>query len=332
MSVAAHPLQTRTKSTLTPGLSSIPATSCLNSSAFIVSDPPSYHFSSSRKSEARSEAERYAFGSEVREIVASDAAYADVSAIFVIWKVAARVYPSPTGEYRERQEADLLRMNEDIRRAADEHAAMLAPFVVVQWRMERTSTPNGQTPDYVACAKDAIKKIGQIDGINSVYLATDFPLQGYSHPHSDTMVTLMKADREIRQAAIAGMDAFLAGFSNTTLTRSPLRKRRSGLYLTSQHVQRPSVKFADTDKAVVLEAYDAGMTGVFDKLMAERAAYFYVGEPQRCARYSTFSKQIVLERVRRQQEGDVDIVTPVEYFGQPVGSPRHYPTTLDAPR
>ena len=64
--------------------------------------------------------------------------------------------------------------------------------------------------------------------------------------------------------------------------------------------------------------------------MVQRADYYIVGEPRKCARASSYIASIVADRnVRAQRPVDAKLV--VDYFGGPseISVAHHYPVSLD---
>jgi hypothetical protein len=134
-----------------------------------------------------------------------------------------------------------------------------------------------------------IKEIGErYPDIKNVYFLTDFPMEGDSHPHSSTF-------KPVSSQARAAMADFLDNFSDRT---------GGTIGLTTLVKELPFVKGFQGKKDIPVESLDMGLVGIIDKVMAEDAEIFLAGVPRTCARYSSFTKQVVAERREKVDEGE----------------------------
>lgn len=263
----------------------------------------------------KSDATRLKHGETIAEILAP----IDADAIFLDWQIQSRVFKSPTGQSLGKQEADFLPFSSMLVKLADEMAEKIRPFVALHWRME--AVRHGGPPDFAGCARDALKVLSTLKDIKTVWFMTDFPMQGLDGgAHSDTFSTFLDnpANAKYRDAAVAGIDTLLAGFTHTNISRADLGHRpvARDIEATSLYVEAPELSFPDHVEPIRVDEYDAGLLGVISKLMAEKADVYLTGEPDECSRYSNYAAMIVRERAKADRP-------PASYFGK--AAHRHYP-------
>lgn len=154
---------------------------------------------------------------------------------------------------------------------------------------------------------------------------TDFPMQGYAKPHSDTYAWFLRksSHKKYRDAAIDGIDTFLAGFKRSNVTRASLGTTRDmklekrgarEARLTSLYVESAKASFADHPQPIAIDKYDEGLLGIVSKMIAVRADVYLSGEPHTCSRISNYAGMIVRERVKAIKAG-AKLRSAVEYFG-----------------
>lgn len=209
----------------------------------------------------------------------------------------------------------------------------IGPFIAVHWRMETVPFSQNQMP---SCAMDLISTIkwilnlhrkSSISGtedaltfdIATVYLATDYPLEGTdstSIPHSGTFKDVRD---EHHDALRVVREAFQEGGALSTLS------------LTSLHTVL--LKYRKRENAL-LHNMDSGLMGILDKTIAMRADWFVSGS-RVCSRqryvandgfcyyelglnshvfFSSFTEQIISTRRQLAADGE-GLRNIVDYFG-----------------
>lgn len=189
---------------------------------------------------------------------------------------------------------------------AESVAASLSPFIAIHWRQETLPSSVLGT-----CAQRLLETLEQLalehPDIRTVYLATDYPLHGSAH--SGTFARLLTEDHH------AAMRNFVA-------------KLPKGLRLTSYTQEAEDAA----------EGLDSGLLGIIDKNVAMRAEVFVTGfsgsfqyDPtacvhsssslvlllirwHRCGKESSFTRQILLAREKKLEEGDTAIRNKVELW------------------
>ena len=115
---------------------------------------------------------------------------------------------------------------------------------------------------------------------------------------------------QYESAAKAGIDVLMGAF-DTEETEDDNDDDRP--WLTTLAREAPTVNLRG--KNVALSSLDSGLSGVVDKLVAIRANHYLVGEPHVCARRSSYTQQIIRERLTEMvNDPDSDLESGLEYF------------------
>lgn len=229
-------------------------------------------------------------------------------------------------------------------------SSRLTPYVAVHWRQE-TLDPGMLSP----CASALVAKLIEIKRTNpdieTFYLATDYPLEDLEDgregivAHSGTFAKLLTPTHhvamrrflvEVAEAAEEG-----AGMKMTTFARE-----QKGLVLPSDLASEllaglppvpapvtPGIPSSESEPedavAAALKDLDPGLWGIVDKAVAMRASVFVSGQPDVCAKESSFTRQIVETRravMEAYREGDQGMRTSnarprnvVTYWGEAEG-------------
>ncbi|GAB1517138.1 hypothetical protein RhiTH_000182 [Rhizoctonia solani] len=160
------------------------------------------------------------------------------------------------------------------------------PTVVVQWRMESVRPEN-----LLACSSSLITLLrltlaqAEYSDVKTVYLATDYPLEGANAPHSGTFRTI--GDQH---------HAAILEFLNAFQPRGSLEMYR----LTHQ---TKLSRVTGYDKGLLEN--DLGFLGIVDKSVSQQAELFVSGSSGDCARNSSFTKQIIDARRENKKLGKV---------------------------
>ncbi|BGP43509.1 hypothetical protein JCM10449v2_007544 [Rhodotorula kratochvilovae] len=203
-------------------------------------------------------------------------------------------------------------------------AASLSPFVAVHWRTETLPVdillPCG---DALIASLHAIKRAHP--KIQTVYLATDYPIEVLRHPgdeksataHSGTMTKTLTPGHH------AAMRAFLGKLEGADVVDG---EGASGLRITTFMEEQARVELPpDLKKAVGrggLQDVDGAIVGIVDKIVLMSAEVFFAGLPvsesaHGCAKLSQFTTQVVSGRHDlRAQGGDegARLWNEVEHF------------------
>ncbi|ORY77572.1 hypothetical protein BCR35DRAFT_353100 [Leucosporidium creatinivorum] len=197
---------------------------------------------------------------------------------------------------------------------AERIVSRLAPFAAIHWRIE--TLPTFHLP---ACASSLVDQLVMLHArqpkLTSVYLATDYPLSmlagedgGSGKPlkaNSDTFTKLLSS------AHHAAMQGFVA----------ELKQRAPNLRLTSYQPELASLSLP-SPLPTLLEALpsdrrslndlDSGVPSLIDKLVAQRAAWFFAGlasegrgteaDELACGKSSSYTEEIVDGRARQLRE------------------------------
>lgn len=211
---------------------------------------------------------------------------------------------------------------------ADRIVSRLAPFAAIHWRIE--TLPTSHLP---ACASSLVDRLVNLHArqpnLNSVYLATDYPLsmlsgegEGKEKPtkaNSDTFTKSLSPEHH------AAMRDFLA----------ELKERAPTLRLTSYQSELASLSLPSPLPTLLaalpadrrsLNDLDSGVPSLIDKLVAQRAAWFFAGlasggrgteaEELACGKTSSYTDEIVEGRARKMKEDEEEgeIWNEVEHF------------------
>jgi hypothetical protein len=139
------------------------------------------------------------------------------------------------------------------------------PMAVVQWRMESVRPEN-----LLACSSGLIRLLRLVltrpeyTDVNTVYFATDYPLEGANARHSGTF-------RNVGDRHHAAIEKFLNAFQSKGLLET--------YRLTHQVELSRAIEY---DKGLL--GNDAGFLGIVDKVVSQRAELFISGSNGDCAR------------------------------------------------
>jgi hypothetical protein len=140
----------------------------------------------------------------------------------------------------------------------------LQPYYCIHWRMEQ-----GKSEKMPKCAENLIKTINHLkrkEGINNVYLATDYPISG-GKPASDTFYKVKKEHRLAIQMLNSTLDL------NTWISLNAFKEFRN-------------------DKKYDSEFTSSGIHGILDKLTCIQSDYFISGPKDCCRIRSTYTRLI----------------------------------------
>jgi hypothetical protein len=155
----------------------------------------------------------------------------------------------------------------------------LQPYFCIHWRMEQ-----GILEKMPKCAEKLIKTINKLkvtEGINNIYLATDYPLLG-GKSASDTFYSIRKEHRIAIQMLNSTFDI------NTWVSLNAFKNFRN-------------------DKRYDSEFISSGIHGILDKLTCIQSDYFISGPKDCCRIRSTYTKLIGEARKNLIDGGDTRI-------------------------
>ncbi|RIB13215.1 hypothetical protein C2G38_1752429 [Gigaspora rosea] len=149
----------------------------------------------------------------------------------------------------------------------------LKPYIGIHWRMER-----GQIELMPKCAESLVTYIRSLSlntGIETIYLATDYPLNGANKTQSYTF-------KNIGEKHHTAMKILTSSFDVNTLISTHALDYLQMYPIGSDQLQE--------------EMSGGGIQGIFDKLILIHADYFIAG-PQECCRYrSTYTYNVMETR------------------------------------
>ncbi|KAF8339818.1 uncharacterized protein EI90DRAFT_3037868 [Cantharellus anzutake] len=214
-------------------------------------------------------------------LISTLSAYHDVDVIALSWEVKHPIFSSSVPIYLEYAPRWI-----DLARSLSKR---LSPFIAVHWRME-TLDPKGlpacapRLIDLLSSIKQQSNNEGTSHRIQNVYLATDYPLEPNSRPHSGTFHYVTE-DHHLAMRIFKG--AFERGGSLQDLTLGSFAKHSDVLHAIGESV----------------DGWDAdlGLLGILDKSVAMNAEYFVSGGAG-CGRASSFTAQIIQERAKKRKE------------------------------
>ncbi|KAF0459872.1 proteophosphoglycan 5 [Gigaspora margarita] len=160
-----------------------------------------------------------------------------------------------------------------ITNAASNISKKLKPYIGIHWRMER-----GQIDLMPKCAESLvtyIKSLSLNTGIKTIYLATDYPLNGANKTQSYTFNYIGEKHHTAMKILTSSFDV------NTWISTHALDYLQ--MYpIGSEQLQE--------------EMSGGGIQGIFDKLILRNADYFIAG-PEECCRYrSTYTYNVMEAR------------------------------------
>ncbi|RUS22917.1 hypothetical protein BC937DRAFT_94966 [Endogone sp. FLAS-F59071] len=196
----------------------------------------------------------------------------------------------------------------------------LAPLIAVHWRMEGIQP----VAKLAACARNLtehIRRIAQREP-HTVYFLTDYPhllnLTGEdvdsigTNPESETFnAETLTSEHHEAVAVLYGTYNISMSYLSTPETESFLEMLREQI--------PSSVRLLPVRPPPATGGPDHSTLGIVDKVVAMQARWFLAGRGWECARYSSYTQQIVRERRRKwevQGLADVEggIANVVEYW------------------
>ncbi|CAB4412987.1 unnamed protein product [Rhizophagus irregularis] len=172
---------------------------------------------------------------------------------------------------------------------ANEIRNKLQPYYCIHWRMEQ-----GIPQKMPNCASELIKMINNLkpkEGINNIYLATDYPISG-GKSASSTFYRVEKYHKLAIQMLNSTFDI------NTWISLNALKEFRNNEYYDS-------------------EFNNSGIHGILDKLICIQSDYFISGPRDCCRILSTYTKLIGEARKNLIDSGDTRIRNTITRWKRP---------------
>ncbi|RIA95655.1 hypothetical protein C1645_460168 [Glomus cerebriforme] len=163
----------------------------------------------------------------------------------------------------------------------------LQPYYCIHWRMEQ-----GIPEEMPKCASRLINTINHLketEGINNVYLATDYPISG-GKSASETFYVVGKYHRKAMQMLNSTLNL------NTWVSLNALKEFKN-------------------DKKYASEFSSSGIHGILDKLTCIQADYFLSGPKNCCRIRSTYTRLISEARQALIDNGDKRIRNAITRWG-----------------
>jgi hypothetical protein len=186
------------------------------------------------------------------------------------------------------------------------------PYVAVHWRME---TIPSRTSILLDCAKALVSTLNDnFSGMN-IFLLTDYP-HTFTREQQDLAIQEVASEEELMSWVRSPSDTFnyrrikpihhqaiqyLYAHKNVTLIEPNIDDSVTPDQWNLIHLPN---QFHSKDSRI-----DSGWLGILDKITAIQAEAFLAGEPDVCARNSTFTHQIIDQRKKQENTGSV------YYFG-----------------
>ncbi|KAI8329300.1 hypothetical protein BC941DRAFT_443169 [Chlamydoabsidia padenii] len=204
---------------------------------------------------------------------------------------------------------------------ADRIAKELSPYWAVHWRTERVEPAS----NLVKCAHSLVDYIHTRSSIMPSSQPTLFLLTDYPHVFNEKDVN----EAIIKNGTSRKLKPASASFSPTSLTihhHQAIRYVYRHLQVhvthlaTAQEQQRRIVSPANWTVMPIsyqVARHDSGWLGILDKLLAMRADGFLAGAPGVCGRKSSFTNQIMQQRLDHPRTNVID------YFDLPKKKQQH---------
>lgn len=198
----------------------------------------------------------------------------------------------------------------------------LPPYISIHWRQETIPIDRLKR-----CSKSLIPRLialkKSFPSLTSVYLSTDYPIEEVLSPkqtviaHSGTFSKLITQDHHDLMKTLvkelvekSGLEVFTF---EKSLKRIELTKEMVMKFMKLPNVMElmklnkliPNQERKSDEKEIVIEALnqlDTGLIGIIEKLMGIRSNVFLTGLPNFCSKSSSFTKQIVENRIRFIEE------------------------------
>lgn len=188
---------------------------------------------------------------------------------------------------------------------ADQIAEQLHSFVAIHWRMERLEALDNLVP----CAESLVRKIHEIESSHQqpikVFLLTDYP-----HLLRTSKATPESMSFKLNELQEQHHDAIQYLYQHVDVTVTTLQRKNQPV----PYDELPAKNWNVITVPPYAKPADPSVLGIVDKLVAMRAQYFLAGEPGVCAKSSSFTKRIMLEREAAFNAGNPQIVVPVDTF------------------
>ncbi|GBB93387.1 hypothetical protein RclHR1_02160013 [Rhizophagus clarus] len=165
----------------------------------------------------------------------------------------------------------------------------LEPYYCIHWRMEQ-----GIPEKMPSCAIELIKLINNLkknQGINNIYLATDYPISG-KRAASDTFHKVEKYHELAFQMLNSTFDL------NTWISLNAFEKFRNNRYYD-------------------VEFKSSGIHGILDKLICIQSNYFISGSKDCCRIRSTYTRLIEKSRIKLLEDGDMRLRNTLRRWKNP---------------
>ncbi|KAL1916909.1 uncharacterized protein VTP21DRAFT_5106 [Calcarisporiella thermophila] len=156
---------------------------------------------------------------------------------------------------------------------ASKIAESIKPFIAVHWRMETVNSRG--LPKCAQRLTDLLHQLQQQHNVSTVYLATDYPLEGRMHSTTWKQHEVQADHHEAVRRLRAHVDV------------------TSWMTLRKEMLGEEEMEYAEED---------SGLLGILDKNMCSEASLFVAGSPD-CSKSSSFTAQISNERKRRKENG-----------------------------
>ncbi|KAI8882791.1 hypothetical protein K501DRAFT_250901 [Backusella circina FSU 941] len=194
----------------------------------------------------------------------------------------------------------------------------IEPYVAVHWRME---TIRSDTDILLDCAQNLVSTLNaNFSGMN-VFLLTDYP-HTFTKEQQDSAIQELASNDELISWVRSPSDTFnyhrikpihhraiqyLYAHKNVTLIEPNNDGENNATSPPPQWNLIHIPKQLDIKNNA--NRIDSGWLGILDKIIAIQAEAFLAGEPDVCARDSTFTAQIIAQRNKQND------TSPVYYFG-----------------
>lgn len=170
-------------------------------------------------------------------------------------------------------------------------ASNLKPYIAIHWRQETLPVDN------LSACTDALLEVlrdiaAQYPTIQTVYLATDYPIEDLEAGHDGMVAHSGTFARLITEDHHRAMRALLNSFRTDEV---------GGLKLTTYEREQKAGRLSLPESAeegthVDLAQLDSGLLGIVDKTVAMQAEVFVTGSAGICGKESSFTRQIIADR------------------------------------
>lgn len=189
----------------------------------------------------------------------------------------------------------------------------MKPYIAIHWRMERLEPVSNLLP----CAQGLIDEIHKFDldfedksdskkKHPNVFLLTDYPhlLNTTGAKPESLSFTRNQLKNEHHEAI-----KYLYGHLNISLTNIVDNKK-----IHYDQLPKENWHLLPIDTKGNTDPIDRSVLGIVDKLVAIKAQWFLAGRPGVCAKSSSFTGRISLDRKHAFNKGDDNIIVPIKTF------------------